>query len=99
MSLLKNIFKKETIKTYDEFWDWFQKNAKSFFIVVKQQGDIEHMFFNKLAPKLAELKDGFYYLTGMANGTTAELVFTADGAIKNIAFVEALVKAAPKIAA
>ncbi len=99
MSLLKNIFKKknEPIKTNEEFWSWFQKNEKTFFSVVKEKGDIEKGFFDKLSPKLGELKDGFFYLTGMLNDNTCELVLTADGAIKNIAFVEDLVKSAPKI--
>ena len=38
MSLLKNIFgkKDEPIKTYNDFWNWFQKNEKAFFDVVKR---------------------------------------------------------------
>jgi hypothetical protein len=55
------------------------------------------MFFNKLAPKLNKLKKGIFFLTGMCDKETAELVLTPDGSIKNISFVEELVKAAPKI--
>jgi len=100
MSLLKNIFgKKETpIRTFDDFWNWFQSNEESFFNAVKQHSDIEKDFFNKLSPKLNALKDGFYFVTGMYNDNTAELIITADGAIKNIVFVEELVGAAPNIA-
>jgi len=99
MSILKNIFKKkdEPIRSNAEFWNWFEKNEHVFYKVVKEGGDIEKVFFNKLSPKLRELKDGFFYLTGMLNDSTAELIFTADGAIKNIFFVEELVEAAPKI--
>lgn len=99
MSLLKNIFGKKDspVTSYEDFWDWFTSNEKAFFNVVKQQKNIEKDFFNKLSPKLNELKDGFFYLTGMCNDHTAELVITADGAVKNIVFVEELVAAAPNI--
>jgi Family of unknown function (DUF695) len=99
MNYLKNLIKKrnEPIKSYGEFWIWFQKNEKNFYNVVKEQGDIEKDFFDKLSPKLKELKDGFFYLTGMFDDNTVELVLTADGAIKNIGFVEELVNTAPKI--
>src|SRR5258708_7043723 len=99
MNLLEKIFKSnnEPIQTYEQFWDWFKKNERNFYHVVKVRGDIEHMFFNKLAPKLNELKAGIYFLTGMYDKETAELVLTPDGIIKNIFFVEELVKAAPNI--
>ena len=99
MNFLKNIFgkKEEPIKSYTDFWNWFQKNERFFFKAVKENANIEKDFFSKLSLKLNELKDGFYYLTGMCNDKTAELVFTAEGAIKNIIFVEELVNAAPKI--
>lgn len=99
MSFLKSIFrtKDEPIKSYNDFWTWFQKNEKEFFIVVKNRKDIENGFFNKLSPKLGELKDGYFYLTGMYDDNTVELVLTADGSTKNVVFVEELVSAAPKI--
>jgi hypothetical protein len=99
MSFLKSFFKTkdEPIHSYDDFWNWFAKNAKTFHKVVKEQGNIEKDFFNKLSPKLNELKEGFWYLTGMYDDITAELVITADGTIKNIVFVEDLILAAPTI--
>ncbi len=99
MSFLKNIFKKKDtpIKNYNDFWNWFQDNEKTFFNVVKAKSGIEKDFFDKLSPKLAELKEGFYYLTGMYDDNTVELVLTADGNTKNIVFVEELVEQAPKI--
>ena len=99
MSFLKNIFgKKETpIKNYSDFWNWFQDNEKTFFNVIKNHKDIEKNFFDKLSPKLAELRDGYFYLTGMYDDNTVELVLTADGNAKNIVFVEELVEQAPKI--
>jgi len=89
--------KDEPIKSYADFWNWFQNNEKTFFNVVKNQKDIEKGFFDKLSPKLAELKDGYFFLAGMFDDNTAELVLTADGNIKNIVFVEELVEQAPKI--
>lgn len=99
MSFLKNIFgKKDTpIKSYSDFWNWFQENEKTFFIVIKSEKNIEKDFFDKLSPKLSELKDGYYYLTGMYDDNTVELVLTADGNAKNIVFVEELIEQAPKI--
>ena len=99
MSFLKNIFgkKEECIKSYIDFWNWFQKNGKDFYNIVKSHKNIEKGFFNKLSPKLQELKEGYFYLTGMFDDNTVELVLTADGNIKNIVFVEELVNIAPQI--
>lgn len=99
MNFLKNIFSKksEPIQSNEEFWTWFQENKESFYKVVKSHKNIEKDFFDKLSPKLAELKEGYFFLTGMLNENTAELVLTADGNPKNIYFVEALVDAAPNI--
>lgn len=99
MSFLKSMFntKGEPVNSYSDFWKWFEKNEKKFYKVLKNQGDIKEIFFKKLAPKLDELKDGFWYLAGMYDDNTAELVLTADGVIKNIVFVEELVNSAPNI--
>lgn len=99
MSFLRNIFgkKEEPIKSYGDFWNWFQANEKTFLNVVKSHKDIEKNFFDKLSPKLAELKEGYFYLTGMYDESTAELVLTADGNPKNIVFIEELVEQAPKL--
>ena len=99
MRYLKNIFGKQAspINSYSDFWRWFQDHEKAFFKVVKHQQDIEKGFFDKLSPKLDELKDGYFFLTGMYDDHTAELVFTADSNTKNIVFVEELVAQAPNI--
>jgi hypothetical protein len=99
MGILKNLFgsKQETIRTYSDFWRWFQQNEKAFSKVVKNHKNIEKDFFDKLSPKLDELKDGFFFLTGMLDENTVELILTADGSIKNIVFIEELVSAAPPI--
>ena len=99
MSFLKNILGKKDspIKSYSDFWNWFHDNEKTFYNVVKSNKDIEKGFFDKLSPKLAELKDGYFFLTGMYDENTVELVLTADGNTKNIVFIEELVEQAPKI--
>jgi len=99
MSFLKSLFKTkdEPIRSYADFWTWFQKNEKDFFDAVKSHKDIEKNFFDKLSPKLRELKDGYFYLTGMYDDNTVELIITADGNTKNIVFAEELVEQAPKI--
>lgn len=99
MNFLTSILRKkeEPVQSYADFWNWFQKHEGSFHRVVKNEGNIEKAFFDKLSPKLSELKEGFFYLTGMYDDHTVELVLTADGTIKNLVFVEELVEAAPKI--
>lgn len=97
MSFIKNIFGKseEPIKSYADFWAWFGKNEKTFAKVVKERGDIERDFFDKVTPKLNQLIDGLFLLTG--GGEITELVFTPDGDIKKVVFAEDLVAAAPAI--
>jgi hypothetical protein len=99
MSFLKSLFKttEEPINSYSDFWNWFVQNEQKFYKVIKDQGNINKVFFDKLAPKLNELKDGFWFLAGMFEDNTAELILTADGVIKNIAFIEELVESAPKM--
>lgn len=100
MSFLKNIFSKkdEPIKTNADFWNWFQKHEKTFYKAVADGSNIDQDFFEKLSPKLNELGEGFYLLTGIINNTIAELIITADGQVKNMVFAEELVQAAPTIA-
>jgi hypothetical protein len=99
MKFFKKIFSKtdSPILSNEDFWNWFTENEKGFFNIIKEQSDIEENFFNKISPKLNELKEGFFYLTGMLDDNTVELVLTADGTIKNFIFVEQLVKNAPII--
>ncbi|WP_430409908.1 DUF695 domain-containing protein [Kordia sp.] len=99
MSFFKSLFskKEQPIHSYADFWNWFQQHEKKFFKVLKNQDDIHTLFFEKLSPKLNELREGFWFLAGMYADTTAELILTADGVTKNIVFVEELVAAAPKI--
>jgi hypothetical protein len=99
MSILKNIFakKENPIHTIADFWHWFQENEQTFFKVVQGRDAIEEQFFDRLAPKLQELREGVYFLAGMMNDEVAELIFTPDGMVKNVAFIEDLVQAAPQL--
>lgn len=99
MSLLRSIFgkKEQPIKSNDDFWTWFQSNEPRFYNIVKSGKNPEKGFFDSLSSKLGELKDGYFYLTGMFDEDTVELVLTPDGIVKNIVFVEELVMSAPTI--
>jgi hypothetical protein len=99
MSFFSKILgKKESpITSYNDFWDWFLKHEKEFFKVVQNRDNINQGFFKKLSPKLDEIHEEIYFLTGMFDENTAELILTPDGAIRNIFLVEELVSAAPKI--
>jgi len=47
--------------------------------------------------ELEKINDGIYFLTGMYDEHTAELILTADGVLKNIVFVEEIIASAPNI--
>lgn len=101
MGFLQNLFgkKDEPINSYTDFWNWFVKHERNFYNAVKSQSQsqIANGFFKKLDPALAQVKSDIYFVTGMYDKDTAELVLSAEGAIKNIVFVEELVKSAPPI--
>ena len=102
MNFFKKLFKKESltpIESYQDFWNWFVENEKNFHKIVKQGGseNITTGFFDVIAPKLDELKEGIWYLTGMLDEDTVDLILTADGDIKNFYLIEELIAAAPKL--
>ncbi len=99
MSFLKNLLgKKDTpIESYSDFWNWFLKHEKEFFKVVQKGENMHEDFFDKLFSKLEKIHSGIYFLSGMFDDKTAELILTPDGAIKNIYVIEELVNAAPEI--
>ncbi len=99
MNFFKKLFRKndQPIQSYQDFWAWFRDNAQTFHHVIQENDNIVEDFFDQLSPKLDELREGFYFLTGMRDENTAELILTADGNLKNIVFVEELVAAAPVI--
>ena len=99
MGLFKKIFqqKSEPTNTYQAFWNWFIKNEQAFFKSIKNGDNIDENVFDKISPKLKEIKEGFYFLAGMLDDNTVDFIFSAEGNPRNIAFVEELVAAAPDI--
>ena len=99
MSFLDKILSKTEapITSYNDFWNWFLANEKAFFKTVQNGENIHKGFFDKLAPKLDEIHEGIYFLTGMFDDQTAELVVTPDAIIKNIYVIEELISSAPQI--
>lgn len=89
--------KEKSIENYSDFWDWFVTKEKDFYEVVKEAKHFEKKFFDILSPKLDELREGIFFLSGMLDENTAELILTPEGRIKNISIVEELVAAAPEI--
>lgn len=99
MKFLKSIIKTNDppVRTYAEFWDWFEYNNRKFYRLVKHKGPIRKVFLHPLSEKLNQLKSGFWFLVGMDGDKNAELIITADGVIKNIPFAEDLVAQAPEM--
>lgn len=99
MNFLKKIFsrKEKPIKSNKDFWDWFVENEKVFHNVVNEHENIEKDFLDKLAPKLDQIREGIFYLTGMKNDLEAELILTPDGNLRNVGIVEELIKDAPNL--
>ena len=97
--MLRKLFgrKEKPINSYQDFWNWFVNNERKFFKAINNHQNIEADFFDKISPKLEELKEGFYFLAGMLKDEIAELVITPDGNVANIVFVEELIDAAPKL--
>ncbi|PKW29038.1 DUF695 domain-containing protein [Flavobacterium lindanitolerans] len=100
MDFLNKIFnnRKETkISSKEDFWRWFMQNEKNFSRAVRKGERIDEIFFAPLSQKLEELREGFFYITGVTEDNQIELVITPDGVIKNIIYVEELVNSAPNI--
>jgi len=97
MSVMKTVETKHPIRTYTDFWNWFLASEHRFYQIVKDQQHVEDKFLNVVFAKLNELQEGLFILAGMRDDHTAEFIVTADGEIKNIAFVEELISAAPAV--
>lgn len=91
------LFHSNKIQTNRDFWNWFLKYEETFFNAIKERTDVQTAFFDEISPKLDELKEGIYFMAGMSDDNTAELILTPDGVVKNIVFVEELICAAPKL--
>lgn len=101
MGFLSNLFgdQDKPIENYTDFWAWFSQNQSAFHKVIRSKDTekISKEVFGPLGEKLVQIKDGFFFLAGMLDDSTVDLVFTADGDPKNIVFVEELVAAAPEL--
>ncbi|PQJ80060.1 DUF695 domain-containing protein [Polaribacter porphyrae] len=102
MNIFKSFFNKKEEKpilSYQDFWDWFLINEKQFYKIVNKNDSnyISKNFFDKIAPKLNQLKEGIWYLTGMLDDNTADLILTANGNIQIFYIIEELIATAPKI--
>jgi len=103
MGLFDKVFgKKEEksdaeIHTYQDFWNWFLTKEKEFHQIVRNRTHIETVFFDLMSSQLRKINEGFYFLAGMTDDETVELIITAEGEIKNIVFAEEIVAAAPNV--
>ena len=97
MSFFSSLFRKKevSITNYADFWQWFQQHEQQFHKVVKKHQHIERDFLNHLSDALVGVQEGIYFVTGMYDEQTAELIFTADGNVNHFVFVEELVGHAP----
>lgn len=100
MGFLGNLFGKKDepqvqIRSYADFWTWFEQHERDFARVINTNGNIEKHVFDVLHPRLHQLNEDIFYLVGKPGGNTIELVFTVDGKFKSIVSAEELVQAAP----
>jgi hypothetical protein len=103
MGLFDKVFRKKEekgdveIHTYQDFWNWFLTKEKEFHQIVRNRAHIETDFFDLMSSQLRKINEGFYFLAGMTDDETVELIITAEGEIKNIVFAEEIVAAAPHV--
>lgn len=84
-------------QTYQHFWEWFAAQAAAFHQAIRERTEIETLFFHELAPQLEQVREKIWFMAGMFDSEIAEIIFTSDGDISSIVFIEELVAAAPAI--
>jgi hypothetical protein len=93
--------KEELAQAYRTFWARFQQHAPKFFAVLDQNpaspDDVDKKFFGQIASWLENISEGVFFLAGMYDEHTAELILTAEGDLRNFALIEELVAAAPAL--
>ncbi|RZJ67023.1 MAG: DUF695 domain-containing protein [Flavobacterium sp.] len=99
MNFLQHLFGKQHLPDDEiaQFWKWFAANEKRFYKAIAGGENLHATFFDELSSRLEALRPDIYLLTGMRDAKIAELIFTPDGIIKNIAFTEDLVAASPSL--
>ncbi|MFY7670473.1 DUF695 domain-containing protein [Tenacibaculum sp. MEBiC06402] len=103
MSLFKRLLpkkdKEQPITSIKDFWDWFVVHEKKFYEVVLS-GDSDRFnkeFFDLIGSKLDQIKEGIFYLSGMLDDNTADLILTADGDLRNFYLVEEMIEESPNL--
>ena len=102
MSFLKKLFNKNKInrskpKTIAEFWHWFEDNAETLKDAVLRQDDLQKEFIEPVFKNLEKISEGVFLLIGKEEDGTIDIIFTADGIIKNFPIVNSFVEQAPNI--
>lgn len=82
---------------YQNFWNWFLQMEKTFSDIIRTENDIQKNFISVLSEKLEGFGDKYFFLIGINEQNDIELIFSAEGIVKNVVFVEELVAAAPLI--
>ncbi len=95
LRIFKN--KDPQINSYEDFWNWFSDNEKTFFKVLKSHDEVEKNFLDKVFFQLNKINNAIFLMAGMHDSETAEVIFSPDGSIKNVVFTEELVNAAPSL--
>jgi hypothetical protein len=102
MSFLKKLFKTNKItsakpKTITDFWQWFEEHADELKDAVIRQDDLQKEFIEPVFTNLERIAEGVFLLIGKEDDGTIDIIFTADGNIKNFPLVISFVEKAPTI--
>ena len=84
-------------ENYEDFWKFFKAREKEFFNTVKNNDEVEKNFLDEISPAIKNINENFFFLTGMCEDETAELIITVDGNLKEIANAEDFIATAPTI--
>ncbi|WP_165305056.1 DUF695 domain-containing protein [Pedobacter sp. SYP-B3415] len=98
--MFKKLFRKKAVTlplTISGFWKWFAGQERDFFQAVRRGSQVEAEFLDVIGPVIGRIIPGTAFLTGMMEDDTAELIFSADGDLRIIPFIEDLVNAAPAL--
>ncbi|HTF82825.1 MAG TPA: DUF695 domain-containing protein, partial [Cytophagales bacterium] len=79
------------------FWEWFVANEARFYDTLKKDKEQTPEVLNEILEHVHKYHPNIYGLMGFYDDDTLEFVFTVDGIVKNIVFVDDLVAAAPML--
>lgn len=89
--------KKATEGTFEEFWHWFSSQESKFKKAITNRKDIEESFLNPLKEAVDKLAPNIFFLAGLNQDKEFELIFTPDGNLKTVCYVEDLVNSSPNL--